>query len=178
MTKTLKIVLLVLAIVAVGGYFYPLSIQRTITQVQNYGSSAGTSFNTAKFAGVVFGLSSSSATTTSIYNTDSFDRKIQSFVADCSGVGTSLTAYTGAGLSQLVFTAATTSTAAPNTITNTNTMALPIATSTVDSYNSVGSATTTPTALSRVWKTGTYWTISSNATNTAACTVGVNYIGS
>lgn len=179
MTKTLKVLLVVLALVAVGGYYFPGS-QIVHDQSVTYGSTTGTTFNTAKVAAVVFTPATGSATSTSILNTDASDRKIQSFFYDCSGVGTSLTAYTGAGLTSggLIFSYATTSTANPNTPQTTNAINLTVATSTPDSYNIIGAATTTPTALQRVWATGSYATFSSNATNTASCVVGVNYIAS
>lgn len=141
------------------------------------GSPVGATFNNAKFAGIVFAPATGSATTTSILNTDGSDRKIEDFTVDCSGVGTSLTAYTGTGLSGLSFTAATTSTASPVTVSNTNSLVMPVATATVDVFNQTGTATSTP-ALSRVWASGSYMTFVSNATNTAVCTVGVDYLGS
>lgn len=140
-----------------------------------FGSATGTTFNDSKVATIVF-TPGTSATSTSILNTDASDRKIESFKYDCSGVGTSLTAYTGAGLASLVFTAATSSTASPAVNNNTNTIPLTVSTSTVDSFNTVGGATTTP-ALNRVWAAGSYMNFYSNATNTASCIIGVSYLG-
>lgn len=142
---------------------------------QALGSSTGTTFNSAKVATIVFAPATASATSTSVYNSDASDRKIESFVTDCSGVGTSFTAYTGAGLAALTFSAATSSTAAPAINTNTNVFNLAVGTTTPDSYNIIGNATTTP-ALNRVWAAGSYLNIYSNATNTASCIVGVNYL--
>lgn len=177
--KTLGGVLVILAIA--GAYSYPES--KTIPLVEQgetLGLSTGTTFNTMKLASIVFTPATGSATSTSILNTDSSDRKIQNFFYDCSSVGTSFTAYTGGGLVSdgVIFSFATTSTAAPATPQTTNAINLRVATTTPDSYNTIGTATTTPTALQRVWAAGSYGTISSNATNTASCVVGVTYFAS
>lgn len=157
-----------------GAYLYPQASQLV-------GSSAGTTFSTAKIATVVMSPSAAgaNATTSSILNTDASDRKIETFVADCSGVGTSQAVNTGGGLASAGFivSAATTSTSVPTVVTNTNALTLPISTSTPDSYNIVGNATTT-VALNRVWASGSYLTFQFNATNTASCIIGVNYLAS
>ena len=179
MTKTLKVLFVVLTLLAVGGWFYPLS-SIVHEQPVTYSSTTGTTFNTAKVAAIVFTPATAAATSTSIYNGDASDRKIQSFFADCSGMGTSFAAYSGAGLVSggLIFSYATTSTANPNTPQTANAISISVATTTPDSYNITGAATTTPTGLQRVWAAGSYATFSSNATNTASCVVGVNYLAS
>lgn len=158
----------------IGRYFGP--VYTNTTQVNAVTSPVGTTFNSAKVAQINITPSTASATSTGVLNTDSYDRYIEAMYGACSGVGTSLTAYTGAGLASLglTVTAATGTTAAPNTITNTNSFVMTVATTTVDSFAS----TTSATNLSRVWATGSYLNFAFNATNTAACTVGVHYIGS
>lgn len=177
MTK--KIIALVLALVItgaiVGAYYYP-------HLAQNVGSATGTTFNTAKFAGVVISLANPGAngTSTSILNTDSFDRYVTSWKVACNGVGTSQTAYTGAGLSSLKVSVGTTTSAAPATFLSfaaiasaqnlsTSTTVLEVSSSTLQSATS---------SLAARWPSNTYLTFSFNATNTAACTVGADYVGS
>ncbi len=174
MKNILITVALVVAIaLGVGAYFYP-------ENVQSLGNSAtGTQFGTAKIAATSWSLATGSATTTSLYNNDQNDRIIQSSFVSCTGVGTSKTAYTGAGLAALIVRAATTTTAAPAIVTNTNYVA---------NYSSVGTTTTvsyqassTDPVLSsygRVWPAGTYLSFYANATNTAQCIAGVNYLQS
>ena len=146
-------------------------------------SAVGATFTTAKEAAITWTLSNG-ATTTSILNTDASDRYIKAAQAMCTGVGTSYTAVTGAGLASLTITAATTSAAAPASITNVNTFltSQTLATSSASSYFS----TSTPqlgggspfTDYTRIWASGSYITFASNATSTATCTIGVTYLGS
>lgn len=136
----------------------------------------GTSNTSAKIASKVMDLSSASGTSTSIYNGSGFDWGIESSFAVCNGVGTSKTAYTGAGLAALLMQAATTSTNAPAVVSNTNYASnQTVSTSTSISYN----ATSTEgviTGTSRIVKNGEYLTFFANATNTASCTVGAHYL--
>lgn len=141
------------------------------------GSAVGTTFSTAKVAQINFSPATGTATSTSILNTDSYSRIVTSTFAYCNTVATSKTAYTGTGLSELLFKAATTSTSAPATVSNANlVMSNTVATSSADMY--FASTTIGVETYGRVWESGSYMTFWSNATNTAACTVGVNYIGS
>lgn len=172
----------VLGVVAFFGY------SPFIKMVQYAGSSAGASFNTARFAGVVANLSTAgaNATSSSVYNGDSSDRYITAIRLGCNGVGTSKTAYTGTGLSALTVSVATSSTAAPATNGNTNLvggLAVTIGTSTANFVEaSSTSASTVPNvgsnSVANIWAAGSYLTFTTNATNTAACTFGVDYIGS
>lgn len=140
-------------------------------------STPGTTGTTGKYYSQTISLATASGTTTSLYNNTGFDFAMRAFDVMCQSVGTSQTAYTGTGLAALNFKAATSST---NTVTgivsdiNTNYLAnINIATSTVNSYN----ATTTEgviTGTSRIWPSNTYLIVSSNATNTASCAIGVS----
>ena len=168
-----KIILGVIGIIAVVGLFLP--VQKLI----NIGASAvNSTFLSAKVAAIAFSPTTG-ATTTSILNTDASDRIVTDAFVTCSGVGTSYTALTGAGLASLQFKMATSSTAFPAIISNTNLLlsSAVIATSSVDVYV----ATTTPglagtSDFVRRWAAGSYLAVTSNATNTAACIVGVHYL--
>jgi len=144
------------------------------------GSSSGSTFTTAKTAYVAINLASAGAngTSTSILNGDSQDRVVKGVDVACGGVGTSKTAYAGAGLANLFFTLGTTSTSAPaaypagfNKIGGVD---YNLSTSTPNTL--IASSTAGVSTTSIVWATGSYLTIFSNATNTATCTAGVTYI--
>lgn len=169
--KIITVIALVIGIAAItGAYFFP-------KYSGSFGNSpVGTEFGTQKIAAVAWSLSSGSATSTSLYNGDQNDRVIESSFVACDTVGTSRTAYTGAGLASLILRAATTSADAPAIVSNTNYAVniSPLATSTPV----VLAASSTEGVLngySRVWPSGSYLTFFSNATNTAQCTVGVKY---
>lgn len=112
-----------------------------------------------------------------MYNNSGQDFAIRATDITCQGLGTSLTAYTGAGLTNLVFKMATSST---NNVTNnvadinTNYSAnMTVSTTTITTYQ----ATSTDGVIqgtSKVWPNGTYLIASSNATNTASCAIGVS----
>lgn len=159
--------------------------ESTIVQQLAAGSTAGTTFSTAKFAGVAVNLASAGAngSSTSILNGDAFDRYVSSVKVGCEGMGTSKTAYTGTGLSTLQLTVGTSSASAPaelpKAFSNVGaSMIIPTSTanyafaSTTSGYNLASSTN------SMVWSSGAYMTFGFNATNTAVCTVGVDYFGS
>lgn len=180
MTTNTKILLSVLfaaiATVAIRGNFYP--IQQFLAAT----SPSGTTFGTAKFAGVAVNLASPGAngTSTSILNTDSGTRYITSLKAGCEGVGTSQTAYTGAGLSALTITAATTSTPAPaaNGSASIGGGAFTLATATPQFTESTSTAAGGTSKTYPLWASGSYLTFTTNATNTAVCTFGADYFQS
>lgn len=174
MNKSIIVIALLLALVVgvIGGHsFWPQS------QIATVQAPVGSTFNTAKIASIVFNPQTGTATSTSILNTDADDRIIQSSFFYCDTIGTSRTAYTGTGLAVFTFTAATTSTSAPGTITNTNlVMSNTMATATTPLYNA--SSTIGTADFGRIWATGSYLSFASNATNTASCVIGVNYLAS
>jgi len=180
-------ILLSVCIAVLAGFFSGLTVHELTpapaAQVQQVGSPTGSTFNTAKIAMINWTIaavsgSNGSATTTSLYNGDSSDRIIQSVQFDCASVGTSKTAYTGAGLANLIFTAATTSSSAPAAITNANVvLSTSVSTSSTELYVSTTTPGLTGSAFVRRWASGSYLTFASNATNTAACTIGVSYFG-
>lgn len=177
MNKNISLVLIGLALVVglVAGHSF---WGKVAAPVAGGPSPVGTLRSNAKDYTVTFIPATGTATTTSILNSDSTDRYVTNDYIFCTGVGTSKTAYTGTGLASLTFTAATTSTANPTSLTNTNyILNSSVATSSTVTFV----ATSTEGVIagwSRIWPTGTYLTFSSNATNTAICTVGVHTIGS
>lgn len=190
---TLVGIVLILAVAIGGAYLFP-QVQQQVA----LGSPAGTTFVTAKVAQINLSPTNG-ATSTSILNSDVSDRYITDNFIGCTGATTTFTAVTGAGLSTFgwVIKAATTSTAAPAVIANTNlVMNDSIATGTVaagvaSDYGGIvlvassSIATSSPFvsnagASSQIfrWAANSYLTFWSNATNTAACTVGVHYVAS
>lgn len=144
-------------------------------------SPAGSTFNDAKQASVAINLATpgTNGTSTSMINTDGNDRYIQSVHAACEGVGTSRTAYTGAGLASLTLTLATSTTANPASNANTNTLPVITVSTTTTQFGISSSTMGTPGngLVSNIWLAGSPLTITANATNTAVCTIGVSYLG-
>lgn len=167
-------ILLVVLVVAVAGLYFKKSEQPQPEFVGTVGSPVGTTFSTAQVAQINVSPTIG-ATSTGVLNTDSNDRYIETMYGACSNVGTSLAPYSGiGGITNWTLTAATGTSQAPATITNSNTITANISTSTVNAFAS----TTSMTDLTRIWPTGSYLNFAFNATNTAACTVGVHYIKS
>lgn len=170
-----KVIFSLVGIVAVlaliGAYYFP-QFQTSVGA-----SPTGTTWGTARIASINWSLASHLATSTSLYNYDTQPRIIESSFVTCESMGTSKTAYTGAGLANLIIRAATTTTEAPAVITNANYAAnyATVATSTAVLLTA-SSTEGVINGYSRIWPAGTYLTFWSNATNTAQCTVGVKYI--
>lgn len=149
----------------------------TYPEVKNIvlGSAVNSTFNSAKVASVNITPSSSSATSTSILNTDASDRIVTDAFVTCQSVA-SVFAQDGLGVSGWLWVAATTSTAAPAVLPATAfaAMNVVVGTSTADAW----AATTTYTSpFARRWATGTYMTFWQNATSsTATCQGGVHYL--
>jgi hypothetical protein len=177
MNKYYILGLVVVLLVAIGAYAYP------VAKAPALGTSAtGSSFGNATKAVPVIALANPGAngTTTSYLNSSPNDYYITNQEASCEKLGTSQTAYTGTGLAALTFTIATSSTANPATNSNPNT--LPVITVATTTGNFVISSSTagTPgvTNVSNIWAAGSYLTVTANATNTATCSVGVSYTSS
>ena len=160
--------------------FFNVSPFRSAVQ-SAFGSAAGSTFSTAKFAGVVVSLTTAgaSATSTSILNTDAYDRYVSEFKVGCEKVGTSYVANTGAGLASWQISVGTTTTASPAAFSSFAAVATNFVLST-SSTNVLAASSTLATGSQNatIWPTNTYMTFAFNATNTAACTVGVSYFGS
>lgn len=168
----------VIALAIVGAYQYPKTEVITSTSPQ------GGTTTTAHFYSVAVNLATpgANATSSSVFNSSSNDYYVSSIKGGCENIGTSKTAYTGTGLAALTLSVATSSTAAPIGNANANIVGnttITIGTST--SQFAVSSSTLaslgTPSP-SIIWGAGTYMTFTFNATNTAACTVGVEAFSS
>ncbi len=144
-------------------------------------SPTNTTFGTQKILGIKMSLSS--GTTSSVINNTANDMFITRFDYACTGVGTSLTAYTGAGLANLTVKAATSSTSLSGSTPTSNVAAnsnLAIPSSTIStSTASVSAASSTVGTSAPVFldvPAGAYLTFITNATNTAACTFQVQTV--
>ena len=84
-------------------------------------------------------------------------------------------------MASLQLTVATSSTAAPATNGNTNSVgggAVTIGTSTATYVVSTSTVAVGTANTYAIWLAGSYLTFTTNATNTAVCTFGVDYIAS
>lgn len=182
MKTTLTVVGIVLAgLIGVAAYFHADDVGKLIAST--LGATQGGTFDTAKLAAVSVNLANpgANATSSSVYNSGANARYVTGVQVGCTGLGSSKTAYTGAGLASLQLTVGTTSTAAPATIPNQAHLvasAMVIATSSADNAFASSTTATIGNGLATVWPAGSYMTFWFNATNTAACTVGVNYLSS
>lgn len=174
-----KIILSFLCVAILG---FSLYLYKGPTNNVDATSPAGSTFSNAKYYGIAINLASPGAngTSTSITNTDSNDRYVVATKIGCENVGSSRTAYTGAGLASLQISVGTTSTSAPITFSSVFPVVLNqvISTSTQNYLFASSTLVTATTSNAIVWPTGTALTFSFNATNTAACTIGVETLGS
>lgn len=171
---------IVLVVVIIGGYYYPIGGTTVVQQLVGGTGTAGSTFGTAKYAGVIMNPSApgTNATTSSILNSDATDRYVLSTEIGCETIGTSLTAYTGAGLASLTVSIATSSATTPAPKPSIRVGSIGIGTSTPPFTFASSSQLTATSSFGSIWTTGTYMTFDFNATNTATCTVGLRYIGS
>lgn len=176
MTTTTKGILAIVGAVLVawaiwGAYQYP----QAQPQQQLAGTSAvGSTFSNAKYYAI--NAAFTSGTSTSILNGDANDRIVTSLRYACSGIGTSQRGFVGGGLNQWVLQAATSSSATAST-TNTNLVfntAIP--TTTVLAQMSSSTQVLGGNFPNNIWASGSYLVFYANATNTAACTVGVDVL--
>lgn len=167
---------MVLALISTGIY-----IGLTGQQVAAI-SPTGATFTTSKTAGIAMNLANpgQNGTSSSLLNTDSNDRYISSDHIGCENVGTSRTAYTGAALANLQLSIGTTTTGTSSSFSSVfpTMLNFNLGTSTVNLLVSSSTLLTATSSNAAVWPAGTYLTFSFNATNTAMCTVGVDYFGS
>lgn len=164
----------IICLAIIGGYKYPLQQAQTVIA----GSPTGTTFNTVKMAAIVFSLTS---TSTSILNPFGQAVYVRGPRVACNTVGTSKTAFTGAGLASLTMLIGTSSAALTSASTGLNSAAevgnLTIATST-GNFLLASSTTDTATSTNAIaWGATEYMSFQTNATNTAICTVGVEILG-
>ena len=175
----IAIVSVLIAGAIVGGYFYPQNITRMIV-----GAPTGSTYNSATAAAIVVNLANTTTngTSSSIQNTSTSDWYINSLDVGCENIGTSQTAYTGAGLASLTLSVATSATAAPAVNANTNKVGnstITIGTSTtVFAISSSTTATNGSASVNIIWPSGSYLNFFTNATNSAVCTFRAAYFSS
>lgn len=145
-------------------------------------SPQGATFSNSKFYSVAVNLANPgvNATSSAILNTDSNDRYVKTLGIACAGVGTSRTAYTGTALASLQLTVGTSSSNNGVNFLPAAGVASGLVISTSTPYFLLASSTlvTATSSYAIDWPANTYLLFNFNATNTAACTVGVETIPS
>lgn len=183
--KILGILIGALICGSVGGFVvHELTVPQTIVEQSAGASPTGSTFTQQKQLAITMNLAS--GTSTSVQNTGSTDVYLTTFNLACTGVGSSQTAYTGAGLANLTVKAATTSTSFSSNTPTSNT-AVPNSNLSLTTTNIATSSATTVVSSSSIQDittsfmiipAGAYLTFITNATNTATCTFGAEYLGS
>jgi hypothetical protein len=171
-------VILLGAIVLLMGY---MAFVKTVPTA--FGSTANATNSTQKQL-FIYGWNLANGTSTSIQNNTGSDVYATQLQYNCSGVGTSQTAYTGTGLASVTLKVASTytshvsDTASSNTaVTNTNlAVSTTIATSSATTLVASSTLSAGGSVLGTLIKAGSYVTFFTNATNTAVCNVGVQVI--
>lgn len=179
-TTTKAIIAAVIAVLIIGGVYYEVKVLTSPSGTAGTSPQGGTT-STAHFYSVAvqLGAPGANATSSSVLNSSPNDYYVTSIDAGCEKIGTSYTAYSGAGLAALLLTAATSSTAAPAALGSVPlTGAITIPTSTPTFVESSTTASGGSSSINFIWPAGTYMSFSFNATNTAACTVGVKAFSS
>ena len=166
--KKIYIAIAIVFVVAVFGLFYP-KVKGSFGAV----SSSGAYNSMTSWSSITLTPSSNAATTTSILNSGASDRAILGSYTMCtSEVAVGLPLTSGAW----AMTAATTSTSSLGLQGNTNYIAnITIATTTGTTF--VASTTEGVIAnWSRIWPVNTYLTFALNASSTASCSFGVEWM--
>lgn len=186
MSSTTKVFLGAVAIAAILGafaFFGLTPFKQVVTKLIGTTTQGGTGSTARQYTvyGVNLAAPGASATTSSIYNGSGNDLFITHLIVGCEGVGTSKTAYTGAGLASLTVTAATSSSATALTGNAVGGAAITIATSTntfvFASTTASGSGASSAKGYD-IWPASTYLVFNTNATNTAVCTFGATVTSS
>lgn len=185
-TKTIAAIVIALVVAGgvLGGYRYLLSKpqpQLAATTPQGGTTSSALFYSVAANLGAPGANATSSTVFNNSYGINGSDLYITSVTAGCENVGTSQTAYTGAPLSALTLSVATSSTAAPATNGNTNLVGggtITIGTSTTQYTIASTTATIGSPKVYNLWASGSALDFTTNATNTAQCTFGVNAFSS
>jgi len=166
----MKYIITLLAGLVIGAGAVAIYVKYATPSV-SFGSPVGVTFNNAKIVSINISPATSAASSSSVLNTDTSARWIANYgMAACTGVGTA-----GTSVANFNVQAATTSVANEGLQGNTNlALNLNIATSSVN----VNASTSTPSAQAGYWAAGTYMTFLFNTTNTAACTVEMDYLAS
>lgn len=150
---------------------------------QAFGATAN-STNSSQNQLFIYGWNLANGTSTSILNTSGNDVWATQLQYNCSGVGSSNTPYTGAGLASVTFKAATTSTshvtdtsASNVAVTNTNlAVSFTLATSSANQLVASSTLSVGGQILNEDIPPNAYITFFVSATNTAVCNVGVQII--
>lgn len=184
--KVIYVSLVVIALLALGGYYFPKS-PMLVGAVPNT-SSTGTTNSARQFSSIVMNPSTGTATSSFLTNTSGTDRIITDEYVNCSNATTTYTAYTGAGLANFLLRSATTTTANIGTTTdiatiNSNWVAnIVVPTSTSATTGQFGATPGVPAFVasstegqlvytSRIWPAGSVLMMEFNATSSATCTV-------
>jgi len=145
---------------------------------QSLGSNGGTNTSAKQVEAVSWDLSTGTSTSILV----PANMTASQFQLSCTGVGTSQTAYTGAGLASVTLKAATTSTShttdTPTSNTSVSNTNLIVSTTLATSSAITTIASTTQSVggtagVAQLLLAGSYVTFFTNATNTAVCTIGV-----
>ncbi len=172
MNNILKIVL---AVVVLGAVTYlGMSYPKVMLGVA---SPVGATNSDAKIASIAMLPRSTTATSTSILNSDATDRIVTDAGVTCTGL-TNMFGNSATGVATFRWVAATSSTAAPATIipSTLSAMDVTVATSSVDGFTATSTYTS---AFSRRWNANSYMVFETNATSSAAaCTPFVHYVAS
>lgn len=167
-----------LAIVAYIGYVFPMA---SAPVQQATGSATGSTFNTAKVAEITMAPISLTSTTTSLLNSDSSDRIIDSSFVSCATSTLQVFGAGGAGLLSWLWQMATTSVANLGLQGNTNYASqITVATSTTDNAYTASSTQPALGNRGRLWPAGSYLSIlsvGSTTNSTLTCQAGVYYHG-
>ncbi len=171
------IIAVVFALVGLGIGYFAFSSENVLTTVSTANDAT---FKTARIAEVGLSPASDTSTSTSILNTDSTDRVVTNAWYYCNVLGTSKTYLTGTGLANLIFRISTSSNSTGYGVTNANYLldSNVATTSAGTSVYTSSSTTPFPDNTSRLWASGSYIRFYSNATNTAQCVIGVDYLAS
>ncbi len=171
MSTTSKIVAaLIVTLAIVGSYFFPSS-----EGILAGASPTGTTFSTQKLATIVFAPATTAATTTFLLNTDANDRIVEQAVYSCSG----LTAVNNGSFISTGFQFyMSTSSTAVQTGNSNYVLITSVPTTTPELFVASTTPGLTATAAFRRWAAGSYLQINANASTTASCVIGVNYLAS
>ena len=167
--------LIIVFLVAIGGYLYPQT-RMLAGAVSPSGVTNQTSLSPSITVAPL-----TTATTTWILNTGASDRFVTDVFSYCTGIGQSNAwnqAGTGGGLAAWTLQVSTSTAQTVGALANTNLVGN-ILISTSTAWNGVSSSTVNTAgfvSMNADWPVNTYLAFSFNATNTAACTVGVKAV--
>ena len=184
LSKTLVSLVLALAITGAiyGAYRHADSLFASVHGIFGVSSQGSTGSTARQFNvfGVNLASAGANATSSSVLNNTGNDLYVTAVKAGCENVGTSKTAYTGAGLSALTFSVGTTSTAAPAVVPTNLIGGSAFTVATASPYFLLASSTNGAAGSNGIgiWPANSYMTFFTNATNTAVCSFSVDAFSS